>query len=257
MTARHADAVHVVATVSDDDGTTRFVDEAVPYAGNAGPLRLTPARPATSLSFRWTPAGFDFDFHPAPRRRLVLLLEGALEISLRSGEARVFRPGDILEIRDTHGEGHRSRALDGRPFRSAFIALDDDVFLDRRAPMATTDDGVDYVHNQETANGVSFFERRRLPYVHGGPEGMVTAELPLTGFQFVSAAGDLDYDWHPAPQRQAVLVLTGGLAMAYGDGTSSEVAAGGFLIGEDTRGRGHITRAIDGRPRFSVFAHLA
>lgn len=118
-------------------------------------------------------------------------------------------------------------------------------------------DGVEYLHNQETPAGVSFFERKRMPFVYGGEEGKETEEIPLNAYQFVFATGDLDYDWHPAPQRQAVLVLTGGLAMEYGDGSTAEAPPGSFLIGEDTEGAGHVTRAIDGQPRFSVFAHLA
>lgn len=250
-------SVRLQITDTAPDGSTRFVDEFVPYVASEGPLRATAPMPATGLSFRWTPGSFDFDFHPAPRHRLVLVTEGALEITVSSGEARVFQPGDVLSIRDTWGRGHRSRAVGG-PFRSAFIALDDERLLDRREPAPTgCADGVDYLHNQDGASGLSYFERKRLAYAYGGVEGRETEELPLSAFQFVWAAGDLDYDWHPAPQRQAVLVLTGGLAMQYGDGSAAEVPPGGFLIGEDTSGRGHITRALDGAERFSVFAHLA
>ena len=143
-------------------------------------------------------------------------------------------------------------------FRSAYIALDNDLLRDRREPLLSADNGaIDYIHNQETADGASFFDRKTMPYVYGGPEGQETADLALKSFQFVLAQGTLDYDWHPAPQRQIVLVLTGGLAMDYGDGSHCDVTPGGFLIGEDTDGKGHITRAINGQARFSVFAHLA
>ena len=57
-------------------------------------------------------------------------------------------------------------------------------------------------------------------------------------------------------ERQIVLLLTGGLTMDYGDGSSAMVPPGGVLVGEDTEGRGHITRALDGAPRLSLFAHL-
>lgn len=252
------DGVRIQITEATDDGGSRFADDVVPYAGGEGPLKVTAPVPAVSLSFRWTPGSFDFDFHPSPRRRLVLVTEGGLEITVSDGERRVFRPGDVLSIRDTWGRGHCSRALDGRPFRSAFIGLDDERLLDRRQPLpAATEDGVDYVHNREDADGRSFFERKCLPYRYGGVEGQETEEWRLRAFQFVHAAGNLDYAWHPAPQRQAVLVLTGGLAMEYGDGSQCTVAPGGFLVGEDTDGQGHITRALNGAERFSVFAHLA
>jgi len=256
--AKNEDQVHLQITECAPDGTTRFVDEYIPYTGNSGPLRVTEPWPATSMSFRWTPGDFDFDFHPAARRRLVLVTEGGLEITVGTGESRVFTPGDVLSIRDTWGQGHRSRALDGKPFRSAFVALDEEHAFDRRG--SKPDAGpvrLEYLHNQETSEGLSFFERKNLPYVYGGQEGNETEEFELQGFQFVFAEPTLNYDWHQAPQRQVVLVLTGGLAVEYGDGSHSTLPPGEFLIGEDTDGKGHITRALNGQPRFAVFGHLA
>ncbi len=250
------DSVQIQITKTDPDGRTRFIDQTIPFVGQEGPLKVTAPLPATSMSFRWTPGDFHFDFHPAPRRRLVLVTSGGLEITVGSGEVRVFRPGDILSIRDTWGQGHVSRSLDGKPFTSAFVTLDDEVLLDRREAPEHPESGVDFLHNRETDDGVSFFERKRLPFRYGGPEGRVTEDIAIKAIQFVWAAGDLAYDWHPAPQRQIVLALTGGMAMDYGDGTSAEVRPGGFLVGEDTEGRGHITRALDGAPRLSLFAHL-
>lgn len=127
--------VAVSVTATEADGTTVFRDRVIPFSGGLDTMRLTDALPATSLSFRWTPGTFDFDFHPAPRRRLVLVLEGGLVITVGSGEQRTFRPGDVLEITDSWGQGHRSQALDARPFRSAFIALDDIVHLDQRSAL--------------------------------------------------------------------------------------------------------------------------
>lgn len=248
----------VQRAITDDEGESRLVDDIVPYVSNEGPMRVTSPVSAVSLSFRWTSGSFDMPPHLAPRQRLVLVTEGAVEITVSTGESRVFRPGDVLSISDSWGQGLTSRAVGGEPFRSAFITLDSNMVLDRRVAMSQPDrDGAEYLHNQETPVGVSFFERKQIPYIFGGSEGKETDEIPLKAYQFVFASGELDYDWHPAPQRQAVLVLTGGLAMEYGDGSFAEVRPGGFLLGEDTAGKGHITRAIDGKPRFSVFAHLA
>jgi len=250
--------VRVQRTVTDEDGASHFVDDVISYVSHEGPMRATAPIPAISLSFRWTPGSFDMPAHLAPRQRLVLVTEGAVEITVSSGECRIFRPGDVLLISDTWGQGHTSRAMAGKAFRSAFITLDTELVLDRRAEMPVPDqNGIDYLHNQETPSGTSFFQRKQMPFIYGGEEGKETEEIPLKAYQFVLAMGDLDYNWHPAPQRQAVLVLTGGLAIEYGDGSTAEVPPGGFLIGEDTDGKGHITRAIDGQPRFSVFAHLA
>ena len=253
-----SDGVQIQVTETDPDGQTRFIEETIPFVGQEGSLKVTSPLPATSISFRETPGDFHFDFHQASRRQLMLVTSGGLEITVGSGETRVFRPGDVLSLRDTWGQGHISRALGGKPFTAASVTLDDEVLIDRRDGTELPDeDGVDFLHNQETANGVSFFQRKRLPFVVRRPEGRATDDIPLTAFQFAWASGDLAYDWHPAPQRQIVLVLTGGLTMDYGDGSSAVVRPGGFLVGEDTEGRGHITRALDGAPRLSLFAHLA
>ena len=255
-----ADAgIAVSVTETLEDGRTVFRDRVIPFTGMLDAMRMTGTLPATSLSFRWTPGTFDFDIHLAPRRRLVLVLEGGLEIVVGAGERRVFRAGDVLEITDAWGQGHRSRALDGRPFRSAFIALDDEVHLDRRTSLDSSIEGrpsdLRYPRNVATADGGSTTVWERMPYRYGGPEGLVTEEIPLTGFQFVLAPATLDYDWHTAPQRQAVIVLTGGLETETTDGSLARVESGAFLFGEDTTGRGHRTRAVEGKPRLSVFAH--
>ena len=86
---------------------------------------------------------------------------------------------------------------------------------------------------------------------------MITGEIAVTRYQFVLALGDLSFDFHNAPQRQIVLPLTGGIQGENGDGSRRQVAPGGVYFGEDTTGQGHITRALDGAVRFSIFAHLA
>lgn len=250
--------VHLQKIITERDGTSRFVDEIIPYVDNGEPLRSTAPIPASSLSFRYTPGSFDLAPHIAPQRGLLMVTDGVVEISVSTGESRIFRPGGILSLGDTWGQGHRSRAVDGKSFRSTYIGLESEMALAPRSPLPNQkSEGVDYLHNQGWPDGTSYFEKKHMPIIHGGLEGEETDELPLRAYQFVMAPADLDYDWHPAPQRQVVLVLTGGLAMEYGDGSHAEVPQGGFLIGDDTNGKGHITRALNGKPRFSVFAHLA
>jgi len=185
----------------------------------------------------------------------------ALAVGVIHGAQR-GRRGDLLEVRDTTGRGHRSRSADGAQVRSAFIALDDTLVHDRLRPLegavpAEAGPGVDYLHNREDTAGRSYCSPAHLPFLYGGPSGVVTPELPLASLRFARAEGDLDYGWHPAPRRQFVLVLSGGIAMQYGSGQQATVSDGNFLLGEDTDGDGHISRAAGGEPRFSIFAHLA
>lgn len=255
---RHLSEVAVSRVVAGHDGASQFEDVVVPYSGPGNPLVMTEVFPATAISFRWTPGTYEFDFHPAPRRRLIILLEGRLEITVGDGSARQFSVGDVVEVADTTGKGHISKSADGNPFRSAFINLDETLVHNRMQPIeAPTGIGVSYQRTYDGPDGLTKTERSALSYANEGPSGLVTQEIPLTGFQYVLGPPTLEYDWHPAPQRQIVLPLTGGMQIENGDGEKSLVMPGEVYLGEDTAGPGHITRAINGQPRFSIFAHLA
>ena len=106
------------------DDLTHFTDIEVPLddAGTIG--QLSEPIPVTSVIFRETPPDYDFDWHPAPRRQYIVMLDGSIEIEVGDGETRRFAGGDVLLVEDTTGRGHRTRALDGNVRRSIFITLD-------------------------------------------------------------------------------------------------------------------------------------
>ena len=84
-----------------------------------GPIGHLSARHAvSSLIFRHTGADYDYDWHNAPQRQYIVILEGGLDIETGDGTRRVFGPGDILLAEDLTGQGHISRAVDGEPRRS-------------------------------------------------------------------------------------------------------------------------------------------
>jgi uncharacterized cupin superfamily protein len=43
--------------------------------------------------------------------KILLVLEGELEIGVSNGELRRFRPGDIMHATDTTGKGHTARRI--------------------------------------------------------------------------------------------------------------------------------------------------
>ena len=49
------------------------------------------------------------------------------------------------------------------------------------------------------------------------------------------------FDWHPAPQRQFVIILSGQLEIGFSDGTTKIFSAGDARLVEDTTGKGHTT----------------
>ena len=107
-----------------DDNESHFEDIDIALE-DKGPIGLL-SRPlqAGSIIFRETGSGYDYDWHPAPQRQFVIMLEGAVDIEVAGGIMRRFGPGDIVLAEDLTGRGHSSRAVDGQPRRSVFVTLD-------------------------------------------------------------------------------------------------------------------------------------
>lgn len=64
-------------------------------------------------------------------------------------------------------------------------------------------------------------------------------------------------DFHNAPRRQYVIILSGAMEVEIGDGSKRQFAPGDVLVAEDLTGKGHITRSIGGEPRISLAVPLA
>ena len=72
----------------------------------------------------------------------------------------------------------------------------------------------------------------------------------------IRPAGELQ-DWHPAPQRQFVFILSGALEIGFEDGSKKVFKAGDARLVEDTTGKGHTTIAIGGEPCITATVGLA
>ena len=55
-------------------------------------------------------------------------------------------------------------------------------------------------------------------------------------------------DWHPAPRRQFVIILSGQLEIGLGDGTKHLFGPGDARLVEDTAGQGHTTAVYGNQP---------
>lgn len=75
------------------------------------------------LQFRKVSADYDYDFHHAPQKQYIVLLDGGVEIETSLGEIRQFQTGEILLVEDTSGKGHKTRNLERRERTSIFIHL--------------------------------------------------------------------------------------------------------------------------------------
>jgi hypothetical protein len=105
-------------------------------------------------------------------------------------------------------------------------------------------------------NGESHFQDVQVEFTESTPAGRLSARLPATGIVFRQAQPDYDLDWHPAPRRQYIINLDAGVQITASDGEARRIGAGEILLVEDTWGKGHLSKALDGKLRHCVFVTL-
>jgi hypothetical protein len=82
-------------------------------ASSVGVVELTDRLPGAEL-------------HPAPERRLLVLLCGAYEIETTSGARAVLRPGDCLLTDDLDGKGHFTRDVGDERVSMVAVRISDE-----------------------------------------------------------------------------------------------------------------------------------
>ena len=88
-------------------------------------LRLNPdANDIKSMKIRTMPGDYAMDFHCTEVRQYVVVLSGAVEMQVSSGERRLFASGSIILVEDKTGKGHQSRSVNGQERTSLFLALE-------------------------------------------------------------------------------------------------------------------------------------
>jgi hypothetical protein len=114
----------VTRVYADADGDSHFGEIDIPLKDGGTIGRLSERQPVKSIIFRETDADYDFDWHCAPQRQYIVLLDGEIELETSDGEKRRFSGGDILLVEDVSGRGHRTRTVNNKPRRSVFVTLD-------------------------------------------------------------------------------------------------------------------------------------
>ena len=114
---------NVTKVYTDENGDSRFgeVEISLNDSGDIG--FLSDLIPVEGIVFREVLPAYDFDFHNAPHRQYIILLDGKIEIETSLGEKRTFCAGEILLMEDTHGKGHKTRNLIEQKRMSIFIRL--------------------------------------------------------------------------------------------------------------------------------------
>ena len=82
--------------------------------------------------FRTTPQGLSLDWHNTPGKRMIIVIQGVVEVEAANGAKRRFGPGEICLAEDVGGPGHRTVDVEGPRF-SLMVDLPDDFDLKRWA----------------------------------------------------------------------------------------------------------------------------
>ena len=92
-------------------------------------------------------------------------------------------------------------------------------------------------------NEICRWEKINLDEAHAWSEG-----IDVTQIKFSLRQPGILQDWHPAPQRQFVIILSGQLEIGFEDGSKKVFGPGDARLVEDITGRGHTTIALGNEP---------
>lgn len=226
-------------------GRSHFEDIQAPFI--VGATRDAPFIGASGIQFRRSEGDQTNDWHPAPRRQLVVLLSGRMEITAGDGTGERLYPGDFFLADDLAGQGHITQTR-GECTR-AWISM----------PEWTPQAGKLDLPQPPAIPAGQKMRKGAVTRLHTGPDNKTHFQdidglflvaganrdapfIPAKGVQFLRSEGDRRFgDWHHAPQRQFVILLSGELEVGIGDGSKRVFTAGDMLLAEDLTGQGHIT----------------
>lgn len=109
---------------ADENGDSQFEDLKITLQESGTIGFLSEAQKVGTVVFRKVAANYDYDFHTAPARQYIVLLDGSIEIETSLGEKRIFESGQVLLVEDVSGKGHKTKNLKPQIRSSLFITLD-------------------------------------------------------------------------------------------------------------------------------------
>ena len=113
------------------------------------------------------------------------------------------------------------------------------------------------IHNlYADENGESHFRDIEIEWAFDRLSSTFSEPVIANKLEFRRTEGNYDFDWHPAPQRQYVINLDAGVEVTASDGETRTIGAGEVLLTEDTHGRGHCSKSVNGQVRHSIFVAI-
>jgi hypothetical protein len=122
--------VSAIRIWADEKGESHLEDLDLDFAEEdfvppAPPVLLTSPEAASGYVFARVASGWHGDWHPAPRRELVVYLAGEGTIEASDGDSRPLIPGTILLAEDTNGKGHVTKVTGTNEMFVVVVTLPD------------------------------------------------------------------------------------------------------------------------------------
>ena len=119
-----------VTLYTDTDGRAKFREEQIELSEGTPQAMLSPVLPATGCQLRQSPIGFRSQFHCTSEPQWLFVLGGEMQIGLRDGSSRNFKPGDHFYSADLlpagatfnpEMHGHWSCQVGDQPLVTLFV----------------------------------------------------------------------------------------------------------------------------------------
>lgn len=115
------------------DGASHLDTVTLPRAPGADPRALIGRLNSTDVEIGVSPPGTFIDWHRVSTPRLLVVLQGTLEVGLGDGSKHLLHAGDIALAQDLTGQGHTSRTVGTVPAMAMTVRLPKDDPLASRA----------------------------------------------------------------------------------------------------------------------------
>ena len=108
---------------------------------------------------------------------------------------------------------------------------------------------IKYAKLYADSTGITHFKDEQISFGEPNADGARFTPLTLaTQVGHLLLPVNFKADWHPAPRKQWIFVLTGTVEVEAQDGEIRQLSSGSIAFVEDTIGKGHQTRNVGDEP---------
>jgi hypothetical protein len=102
-------------------------------------------------------------------------------------------------------------------------------------------------------DGLSYFEDVEVPLTDRGSGTELSELFDAKSMAMRRNTSAYELDYHTASRRQFVVNLTGIVEIVASGGETRRFGPGSIMLAEDTTGKGHLSQAVEGKLRQSIF----